>query len=142
MVGPDDPVFPVVRSNAPVIERIRERRQTEDNLANELGKLIGRIVKSDSDGEKEETANQLREGIRQSLSEELGVDVEDIDDTFLDGLASDITTFSEQDVLRQSTLEDLGIPGGSEEESTSEERGGDEASQTETDLFEEEGSSE
>lgn len=134
MVGPDDPVFPVVRSRAPLIERVRERRQEDNDLPSQLGELVGQVVMSDSDVEKQQTANELREGVRMALAEELGVSESDIDETFIDDFTENITGLAEQDVLRQSKLEDLGIPAKGEEGEAEESEG----TEAETDLFEQE----
>lgn len=157
MVGPDDPIIPLIRESAPLIERIRERRQSNDNVANELGELAGRVVKSDSQTEKDQTHQDLVEGITESLAKELGVSDEDINTETIEGIADSIVSLTEADVLTQDTIDQLDInlegleevndirddeqqqeevnesevSGGSEE--TEEAEGHEEA--TETDLF-------
>lgn len=114
-------IFPIIRDSAPVIERIRERRQSSDNVANELGELVGKIVKSDSDEEKRQTREELLDGMRSSLAEELGVEEDDLSPGVFEDFASDITSLTEADVLSQSTIDELDIdPTVVEEESEDE----------------------
>lgn len=159
----DDPIVPIVRNRAPIIERIRERRNNSDNLANELGNLAGEIVKSDSRVDKQNTRDELIEGMRKSLAKELGVSEDDINVTTLEDIADQITSLDESQVLKQSAIDELNIQlddevieeeaettveddreesevenGGVSGESGEVRSGETEGTETETDLFDEE----
>jgi hypothetical protein len=119
----DDPIIPVVRDRAPVIERIRDRRQSGDDVSNELGELIGSIVKSDSRVDKQQARDDLVDGMQESAADELGIEVGDLDPFKFEQFADDITSLNETDVLVQSALDELNIQDVSNERGTGDTRG-------------------
>ena len=118
MVGAENPIIPVIRDQAPVLERIRNRNgkaREGGNVAANLGELVGKIVKTDSDEELNQTKKEFDESFTSSLADELGVSEDDIDSSFVDDLGEQLISTEENNVLRQGTLEDFGISTGSEE---------------------------
>lgn len=116
MAGAEDPILPIFDRRAPLLERIRERRNKDNTVANNLGELVGRVVKTDSEVEIEQTRLDFLEGFRTSLAEELGVDETDVNGDFIEKMADEVVNVREQDVLDKDALEQLGIKENDEQE--------------------------
>jgi len=108
MVGQENPIIPILDRRAPILERIRNG-SGEDNVAQNLGELVGRIIKTDSKVEVEQTKGNFKQGFTESLSNELGVQGADIDPEFVGSMSERVTNVSEDDVLRAGVIEELDI---------------------------------
>lgn len=137
MVGSDNPILPILDRRAPILERIRDGKG-EDNVAQNLGELVGRVIKTDSEIEVEQTRQDFADGFTNSLADELGVQAPDINTEFVNGLANDLTNVTEDDVLNPQIIEELDIQATDKEttDDSGHEQSGEESTSV-TGLFEE-----
>jgi len=105
----EEPILPIIDRRAPILERIRNRNDGNRNVAQNLGELVGRAVKTDSEVEIEETRDSFTNGFAESLAEELGVSLDEIDEEFVDNITSGVLDVNEGDVLTESAIENLDI---------------------------------
>lgn len=109
-----DSVFPIIDRRTPVLDRIRGG--DEEDIAETLGRLIGEGVKSDNEEEMDQRRANAAQGFRKGLASELGVSEDSIRDDVIGDIAQLFGGVTEQDVLDDQTLEQLGISRGVEEE--------------------------
>lgn len=124
-----DPIFPLINRRAPLLERLRD-----DNLDNSVGQDLATVISESVQSDDEEFIEEMEESIRttveESLADNLGVDVSDINTDYTEELASLLTNIDESTVLNDDALKSLGIR--LEDDSSDEEEEADEDS----DLFE------
>lgn len=105
----EDPILPIIDRRAPILERIRNRNDESKNLAQNLGELVGKAVKTDSEVEIEETRESFTDGFSSALADELGVSPDDVNIEFVNNVTSGVLDVNEGDVLTDTAIDELGI---------------------------------
>lgn len=114
----DDNILPILDRQTPLLSRFREEDEGE-NISGQIADLIGNSVKSDDEDTIEETRKQIADGLRQNLATNLGIEPDNISDSYIDELTESLVDVTEEDVLTNATLEQFGI--GTDESSDDEE---------------------
>lgn len=114
------PIFPLVDRPAPVLERIRDNRQSQP--AEKFGEKVGRelVMLSKLDGEeKEEVKDSIIAGMAEGIADSTGVDREEVNLQNVENIAESL--FSDEgrlvDLPDDLTMDEVG--GGDEEDDDS-----------------------
>lgn len=124
-------IFPIINRQTPVIDRIKQRRsggeedtsEEENELASTLGEEVGNAIISDDESKNRDDRLVAMNSFRDSLATTLGVDPSQIRDTFVRQVGDMFGGLEESDVLTEDARRQLGLSGGSEEESSEKEEG-------------------
>lgn len=125
MAQDTSPIFPVLDRKAPVIERIRSRRQ-KNSIGGKVGSKVGELVLEEDEEEKLEQAQEIGEEFKQSLSSELGVPPEIVDDKVVNEVVALFGTLTEEDILISSP-DDVSTEEGETESSDEDEEDSDDS---------------
>ena len=107
----DDNILPILDRQAPLLSRFREEDEGE-NISGQIADLIGKSVKSDDEEMLEETRVQIADGLRQTLAVNLGIEPDNVSDSYIEDLSEMLVNVSEEDILTNATLEQFGIGSG------------------------------
>lgn len=124
-------IFPIINRQTPVIDRIKQRRsggeedtsEEENELASTLGEEVGNAIISDDESKNRDDRLVAMNSFRDSLATTLGVDPSQIRDTFVRQVGDMFGGLEESDVLTEDARRQLGLSGGSKEESSEKEEG-------------------
>lgn len=124
----DDTILPILDRQTPLLSRFREENEGED-ISDQIADLISKSVKSDDEDMLEQTRKEVADGLRQNLANRLGMEPDNVSESYIEDLTERLVDVSEEDILTNATLEQFGI--GSSDSSSDNEESGDPS-----DLFE------
>lgn len=102
----EDPILPLTNRRAPLLERIRDRRNKRNNLGAQVASKISELALFSSDEERMEEARTIRENFVSTLSQELGVPEEAINPELADEFTAMFVSLEETDIVIEEVLKD------------------------------------
>lgn len=127
MSGDTEPILPILDRKAPLLERIRERRQNSSDLGEVVGRRVAELSLEEDEESKAEFGEQIRSSFRRGLSDKLGVPEESINEQLLNEFSAMFVALDETDIVDEETIEDL-------QQKLEEDLGNDEEEEDESDA--------
>lgn len=119
----DKPILPVVNRRAPLLSRIRERRNSRGNLGGQVASKITELTLFSTDEERRQEATEIVEDFRTTLSAKLGVPEDAINPDLVEEFGAMFVALEEDDIVLEEVLEDDGEEDVEVEEESKEDSG-------------------
>lgn len=122
----EEPIFPIANRRAPILERIRERRNKASSVGVAAGAKVAELALFSSIENREEEAREIRNDFRSTLANKLGVPEEAINQNLVNEFGAMFAALDESDIVNEEALEP--VPDESSEDEEPEEDSSDESS--------------
>lgn len=116
----DGNILPLVDRRTPLLDRVRDDKDEEGELAEDVGKEIAGAILSDDETDTEKAKEDVKESFRKGMAEKFGISPDAIEEDAADGLAG-LLDLKVEDVVTEDALVSLGITDEVEGESEDEE---------------------
>jgi len=104
----DEPLLPLTNRRAPILSRLRERRNKQGNLGAQVASKVASLTLFSTDDERMEEAEQIRDQFIETLSKELGVPREAINPELANEFTAMFVSLEETDIVLEEVLEGEG----------------------------------